>query len=100
TLKPDAKAGPGPVLSVAFSPDGKALAAAVGRVVRVWDVEEGKPLAVCSGHAAPVGRVAFSPDGKTLATASADRSVRLWEAGSGKAVHRFEGHRDWANTLA
>ncbi len=65
----------GNVQSVAFSPDGKTIAAGYGGSrgdgggVVLWDAAARKrladePLAVKEGD---VGSVAFSPDGKTLA---------------------------------
>jgi WD40 repeat protein len=38
--------------------------------------------------------VAFSPDGTRLATASDDRTVRLWDASSGESLLTLTGHTD------
>jgi WD40 repeat protein len=67
-----------PVVSMAFSPDGRLLATGdfEGRV-HIWDVVSGTEAAVLEAHNAMVVSVAFSPDGKLLATGG-EKTVRLW----------------------
>src|SRR6266545_1519668 len=40
-------------------------------------------------HQAPTYGVAFSSDGKLVASASTDASVCVWDAATGKQIHRF-----------
>jgi WD40 repeat protein len=49
-------------------------------------------LRQCLEHDASVRAIAFSPDGRWIATGSADRSVRLWDAATGRALGRPLAH--------
>ena len=44
--------------------------------------------------------VVFSPDGKTLASASYDKTVRLWEVASSKEIRQFQGQQDRVKSVA
>jgi WD40 repeat protein/tRNA A-37 threonylcarbamoyl transferase component Bud32 len=44
------------------------------------------------GHMGPVTAVAFSPDDKLLASGSADQTIKLWDAASGKELFTLKGH--------
>ncbi len=69
----------GVITSVSFSPDGRLLASGIwnNHKVQLWSVE-GEKLAALVGHTSPVLSVAFNPDDQTLASASADKTVILW----------------------
>jgi len=69
-----------------------------GRIA-IWRSGNPVPEQVFEGHTAPVAALAVSPDGKTLASASWDRTVRLWPQSGGDPVV-LNGHNQNVNDVA
>jgi len=89
----------GTVRAIAFSRDGKLLAAAGGLPARsgevlIWDVEQRKLLHSIHGHSDCIYGVAFSPDGKSVATASYDKFVKLFDIATEKEIRTYKDHID------
>ena len=74
----------GPIISLAFSPDGRMLASAsADQKVRLWNVASRSAIdAPLFGHDFQVLTVAFSPDGTSLASGGADHNIALWRTAS------------------
>ena len=84
---------PDTALSVAFSPDGKLLAACGGdRAIRLFDTESGKQTHLWKQHADWVQTVAFTGDGTRLVSASRDRMARVFSIESGETVTTYDDH--------
>jgi serine/threonine protein kinase/WD40 repeat protein len=85
---------PSAATEVAFSADGQLLLAIVdGEAILGWPVADTPEKRRLHGHeGAGVPSVAFSPDGQLLASASKDRTVKVWDAGTGQLLHTLAGH--------
>lgn len=80
-------------LAVAFSPNGRLLAAAgSGKAIRIWDARRGNVLHSLEGPKRTYRRsIAFSPDGKTLIGCGDDGVVQLWNAQTGTLDRSIAG---------
>jgi WD40 repeat protein len=76
---------------IAFSPDGRILAAAGDPEIRLWDVETGELLAVLEGHAEAVEALVFSPDGTLIASSGSGANDGAFEVISQEKVIHLWG---------
>jgi cytochrome c len=66
--------------------------------IAIWRSGNPLPERTFEGHTAPIVSLAISPDGKWLASASWDRTVRVWPLGSGEP-RILEGHNQNVNSI-
>jgi WD40 repeat protein len=90
------------VSGVSVTPDGlRAVSASHDETLMVWDLQSGQCLRTLGGygawrslggHSALVEGVRITPDGRRAVSASADKTLRVWDVESGQCLSVLEGH--------
>ena len=68
--------------------------------VVLWSAEGNKEVAVLKGHTGVLFDIALVGSGKEVLTASADRSIRLWDLHTHQCTFTFLGHTNIVTRLA
>jgi WD40 repeat protein len=95
------------VASLVFSPTRSILRNAYSKDIQsllsrlpIVDEDWGNNMSTLEGHQRQIDAVVFSPDGKLVASASHDKTVRLWDVASSQVRGILEGHTDKVNVVA
>jgi WD40 repeat protein len=96
---PIGKGDEGNLLTGALSPDGKTLAVAgygnpadkFGTIYLIG-LASNRIERVLKGHAGLINELAFAADGKRLASASDDKTARVWNVATGTCEQTLQGH--------
>jgi serine/threonine protein kinase/WD40 repeat protein len=83
---------PGPTKHVAFSPDGRWLAAGgIQGHLAVWNAVTGERLWSAEAHESQVNNLGFNRAGDLLASCSWEGTIKLWDAFTGRPVISRQG---------
>jgi WD40 repeat protein len=92
--------GSGPLLSLAFAPDGKSVACGMGDEVRLYDLTSEAPRQVVANHNSDVTSVAFTPDGSAIISGSHDHTVKCTSLTNGRTQWHAPGFYEQVNSVA
>jgi len=81
--------------SLAWSPDGRQVAAAIVGGGVIWDVDSGEAVQILQESDFVTRDIAWSPDGSRLALSSDDGTITIWDAASGAVVASLSDGRGW-----
>ncbi|KAG8701958.1 hypothetical protein FRC09_005033 [Ceratobasidium sp. 395] len=89
------------ITSVVFCPNGQVVSSSLDNTIRIWDVADRDEVDLASqsntskSYSGWINSVVFSPDGRSVVSGSSNKTVRIWDAETGKLVRDpLRGHTD------
>jgi len=98
------------VFALAWSPDGKRIASACSAIgtdktIHIWNASKGGKILHYESHYGllpnfSVLAIAWSPDGTCIASTCGDKTLRIWDATSGRHISTIKVRSKWVSDLA
>jgi serine/threonine protein kinase len=88
------------VRCVAWSPDGRMLAAGSWHATHIWYLADGRLMGIYREQAQLITMLAWSPDGQQIASSSSDGTVHLWQPYQCKRIRVYQEHKEHVSAVA
>jgi WD40 repeat protein len=88
------------VLCIKYSPKGGEIVSRSTESILFLDMMTRVMHREFRGHSGTVTSAVYSPHGNQMASGGTDKTVRLWNMGTGECQHMLTGHSDWVNCIA
>lgn len=88
------------VMAVAFSAEGRRMAAGFNGAVQVWDVPDRRLLRTIEGFERVVTCLAFTADTGSIAAGTQDGQVWVWSADTGRRIAVLNTGNRWVRAVA
>ena len=95
-----ARLGKGNIKQIAYSPNGRHLAAAGSAGIWIYDMAIHHEVALLTESTGRISGVAFSPDGSTIVSGYNDGSILVWDVKTGKRKQTLPTEQEWVSSVA
>ena len=95
-----ARLGKGSIKQIAYSPNGRHLAAAGSAGIWIYDMAIHHEVALLTESTGRISGVAFSPDGSTIVSGYNDGSILVWDVKTGKRKQALPTEQEWVSSVA
>ncbi len=95
-----ARLGKGSIKQIAYSPNGRHLAAAGSAGIWIYDMAIHHEVALLTESTGRISGAAFSPDGRTIVSGYNDGSILVWDVKTGKRKQVLPTEQEWVSSVA
>ncbi len=95
-----ARLGKGSIKQIAYSPNGRHLAAAGSAGIWIYDMAIHHEVALLTESTGRISGAAFSPDGSTIVSGYNDGSILVWDVKTGKRKQALPTEQEWVSSVA
>ena len=95
-----ARLGKGNIKQIAYSPNGRHLAAAGSAGIWIYDMAIHHEVALLTESTGRISGVAFSPDGSSIVSGYDSGDILVWDVKTGKRKQTLPTEQEWVSSVA
>merc|ERR1712070_143456 len=87
------------ILDLAWRNDSSFATGSKDKKITMCSIEQKEPISICIGHTHEINSISWDPSGEYLASASDDKTIRIWKWSVSECLQVLDSHTEAVYTL-